>query len=78
MQAVTVRKCCDQYIKYVLREMRYKERKEVEISKKRFVRYASTNKEYDLVYPKNNEGKFWAVSKDFEFICSLVLLCALE
>lgn len=31
MQAVTVRKWWDQYFKYVLREMRDKERKELEI-----------------------------------------------
>lgn len=58
--------------------MRDKERKELEISKKGFVRCAPSNKEYDLVYPKNNERKFWVISKEFEFICSLMLLCALE
>lgn len=78
MQAVTVRKWSDWYIEYVLREMRDKGRKEFKISKKGFVRYVSSNKEYDLVYPKNNERKFWAVSKEFGFICSLMLLCALE
>lgn len=58
MQAVTVRKWCDQYIRNVLREMRDKERDELGIFKKGLVRYASSNKEYDWVYPKNNERKF--------------------
>lgn len=57
--------------------MRDKERKELEFSEKGSVGYASSNKEYDVVYPKKNERKFWVIAKKFGFICSLIMLCAL-